>query len=113
LREGIAAAARARATAHKSGKSLRIDGQAGSGAKWQADMATQARAMGKLGIHARAPRSNLLLIHRQQVEELQRSLATLPVSSWLTSESTKRRAPSGRVKSPSFLSRLKSFTLGE
>lgn len=113
LRDGIAAAAKARATAQKTGKALRIDSKSIGNSKSQSGIALQTSAAGSLGIHARAPRSNLLLIHRQQVDELQRSLAMLPVSSWLTSESTKRKTGASLVKSPSFLSRVKSFTLGE
>jgi hypothetical protein len=113
LREGIAAAAKARATAARSGKSLRVDPKSGGHAKRQAGAASTQNATGGLGIHARAPRSNLLLIHRQQVAELERSLATLPVSNWLSSQSPARKSGSGLVKSPSFLSRVKAFTLGE
>jgi hypothetical protein len=130
LHDGIAAAAKARATSARVDKNLRIDpksemataaqrsstgGQSSTAdAKRQTASAQTTMAAGGLGIHARAPRSNLLLIHRQQIPELQQSLAKLPVTSWLAAESAKSKpAGSGHVKRPSFLSRVKNFTLGE
>ena len=130
LHDGIAAAAKARATSARVDKNLRIDPQAQmatSGqrsstdsqssivdAKRQTASAQSTIQANGLGIHARAPRSNLLLIHRQQIPELQQSLAKLPVTSWLAAEAAKSKpAGSGHVKRPSFLSRVKNFTLGE
>jgi Glycosyl transferase family 2 len=122
LHDGIAAAAKARATSARVDKNLRIDPKSYSSgnkstvvdANRHSTSAATATNSGTLGIHARAPRSNLLLIHRQQIPELQQSLAKLPVTSWLAAESTKPKPPgSGHVKRPSFLSRVKNFTLGE
>jgi hypothetical protein len=95
LRKGIAEAAAMRKL-KRSDKQVRIDTAAAS----------------QLGIHARAPGSNLLMIHRQQVGDFKQSLAAIPNVGWPAAAHVKAGG-SGAVKKPTFLSRAKRFALGE
>ncbi len=113
LRQGIAAAALAKARAAQSGKSLRIDLKSAA-SKESADQDSPAGEISSrgLGVHARAPRSNLLLVHRQQLGQLEQSLSSIS-RGWPAATSGNRRHGPQPVKSPTFLSRIKSFALGE
>jgi hypothetical protein len=112
LRQGIAAAALAKAKAAQAGKTLRIDPQSVTDS--QGDGATSGASTngevskGGLGVHARAPRSNLLLVHRQQLGQLEQSLDSI-ARGW---PAARRHGPQP-LKSPTFLSRVKRFALGE
>lgn len=96
LRKGIAEAAAMRKL-KRSDKQVRID----------------ANAAQPLGIHARAPGSNLLMIHRQQIADLKQTLANLPNTGWPAAAPVSKSRGNGAIKRPTFLSRAKSFALGE
>jgi glycosyltransferase involved in cell wall biosynthesis len=101
LRKGIAEAAAMRRST-KSGKLWRFDRKAPAG-----------NATGGLGIHARAPGSNLLLVHREQTADLKQSLVSMPNTGWPAAIQPANK-PGGRsVKRPSFLSRATKFALDE
>ncbi len=109
LRQGIAAAALAKAKAAQSGKTLRIDAKAQTADQSSGGKATAGEVSpGGLGVHARAPRSNLLLVHRQQLGQLEQSLDSI-AHGW---PAARRHGPQ-TLKSPTFLGRLKRFALGE
>ena len=114
LRQGVAAAAIAKARAAEAGKSYRIDLHSFGEIKPHDDSkSSPSKSSTALGIHARAPRSNLLLVHRHQLGQLKRSLAQMHNSGWPAGpKNTRRHNPDG-LKPPTFLSRLKEFTLGE
>jgi hypothetical protein len=111
LREGIAAAAIAKAKAAQTGRSLRIDGRAVSSANVSAG--STDFTLGGVGIHARAQRSNLLLVHRQQLGQLERTLSAIAATNAAAGSARPphRNLPSG--KSPNILNRLKSLAWGE
>lgn len=114
LRQGVAAAAIAKARAAQAGKSWRIDLH--TFAEHQPHDDSQSRptkSSSALGIHARAPRSNLLLVHRHQIGQLKRSLALMHNSGWPASPRNTRRHGADGLKPPTFLGRLRQFTLGE
>lgn len=67
----------------------------------------------RLGVHARAPRSNLLLIHRTQLVELGRTLAESHQTGWPAVPKQLHRHGPTAAKRPNFLSRLKEFARGE
>jgi hypothetical protein len=96
LRKGIAEAAAMR-NLKRTDRQLRID----------------ATAANPLGIHARAPGSNLLMVHRQQVGDLKQSLAAIPNVGWSAALHAATPRGTGAVKKPTFLSRAKRFALGE
>jgi hypothetical protein len=113
LRQGVAAAAMAKAKAAQSGKKYRIDSQIITNTPDEDQNASPAsRATRGLGIHARAPRSNLLLVHRQQLGQLGRSLKTLAAQNKPATHHDRRHGAEP-IKSPTFLSRVKTFALGE
>ena len=110
LRQGIAAAALAKAKAAQAGKALRIDAKTDPGIEPTNANAPAGEISSRgLGVHARAPRSNLLLVHRQQLGQLEQSLASIN-RGW---PAAARRHGPQPVKSPTFLSRVKRFALGE
>src|SRR6185369_17258908 len=85
LRHGIAAAAIAKAQAAQAGKSLRFDLQYVPGYAEEPTSGNRKSRIQKstpFALHARAPGSNLLLIHRQQLGQLKGSLAALPAAAW-------------------------------
>jgi hypothetical protein len=113
LRQGIAAAALAKAKAAQSGKQLRIDPKSSIvDQSEEKDTSAGEVAHRGLGVHARAPRSNLLLVHRQQLGQLEQSLSSMS-RGWPAAAASNRRHGPQPVKSPSFLGRIKSFALGE
>lgn len=67
----------------------------------------------RLGVHARAPRSNLLLIHRAQFTELERSLAKSHHAPWQAAPKQIYRHGPATAKRPNFLDKLKEFARGE
>jgi glycosyltransferase involved in cell wall biosynthesis len=71
------------------------------------------RRTDRLGVHARAPRSNLLLIHRGQLDQLEKSLAESHHTGWPAAPKNHRRHGPSNAKRPNFLSRLKDFARGE
>jgi hypothetical protein len=109
VRDGIAAAAIAKATAAQTGKSLRIDG--GSIAPAQDKPTSSDLAAGSLGIHARAQRSNLLMVHRHQLGQLERTLSALAAAATPSQRQHSQRKPLHTA--PNILRRLKSLALGE
>jgi glycosyltransferase involved in cell wall biosynthesis len=116
LRHGIAATAIAKAQAAQAGKSLRFDLQyvpKYAGESKNQKPSSKIRKSAPFALHARAPGSNLLLIHRQQLGQLKGSLATVPTSAWpadIRPGALRQKSP---IKKPSFLTRLKAFTWGE
>ncbi len=113
LRQGVAAAAIAKARAVQSGKSWRIDLHTFPDNRPHDDPKSRGDHSSALGIHARAPRSNLLMVHRQQIGQLKRSLALMHNPGWPANPRNTRRHSADGLKPPTFLSRLKEFTLGE
>ncbi len=114
LRQGVAAAAIAKARAVQAGKSWRIDLHTFPDHKPHDDPQSRAaKYSSALGIHASAPRSNLLMVHRQQLGQLKRSLALMHSPGWPASPRNMRRHGADGLKPPTFLTRLKEFTLGE
>ena len=111
LREGIAAAAIAKAKAAQTGKSLRIDGRVAGPAT--AAAASTDFTLGGVGIHARAQRSNLLLVHRQQLGQLEQTLAAIAAANARSGVPRVLRRTQSIAKTPSMLNRLKSLALGE
>lgn len=111
LRKGIAEAAAMRSS-KKAGKLWRIDPKA-SAVNDASGANPAGHATGNLGIHARAPGSNLLMVHRQQIGDLKRSLATLPDTGWPAAPRSARSHGRSPINRPSFLSRAKKFALGE
>ena len=111
LREGIAAAAIAKAKAAQAGKSLRIDGRV-AGPATAAATSTDF-TLGGVGIHARAQRSNLLLVHRQQLGQLEQTLAAIAAANARSGVPRVLRRTQTIAKTPSMLNRLKSLALGE
>lgn len=111
LRTGIAEAAAMRHS-KRAGKLWRIDPKA-QVANASALGSQTDRPTGLLGIHARAPGSNLLMIHRQQIADLKSSLATLPAYGWPAAPRSPRANARRAIKPPSFLTRAKNFALGE
>ncbi|MCC7084452.1 MAG: glycosyltransferase [Pirellulales bacterium] len=111
LRKGIAEAARL-SQSKRGGKLWRFDPQAETSIV-QAGAPEAVRSVGQLGIHARAPGSNLLMVHRQQVGELKKSLAALPDIGWPALQPSAKSRVGHPIKRPSFLSRAKQFALGE
>jgi hypothetical protein len=112
LRQGVAAAALAKAKAAQSGKKWRIDPQTIVSSVEDPNSPPASRVTRGLGIHARAPRSNLLLVHRQQLGQLNRSLAALAPRGKHAAHHDRRHGAEP-LKSPTFLSRIKTFALGE
>ncbi len=106
LRKGIAEAAAMRQS-KRTGKLWRIDPKAIGHDAGRANPADQ------LGLHARAPGSNLLMIHRQQIGDLKNSLARLPNTGWPAASRSVRGGTRNPIKPPSFLTRAKNFALGE
>jgi glycosyltransferase involved in cell wall biosynthesis len=111
LRKGIAEGAAMRQT-KRAGKLWRIDVRAEMNTP-VADTPEVGHAFGNLGIHARAPGSNLLMVHRLQVADLKRSLAALPATGWPASTQAAANRGGHPIKRPTFLSRAKRFALGE
>ena len=113
LRQGVAAAALAKAKAAQSGKKWRIDPQTMiSAAAEDLNAPPASRVTRGLGIHARAPRSNLLLVHRQQLGQLGRSLAALAPRGKHAAHHDRRHGAEP-IKFPTFLGRIKTFAFGE
>jgi hypothetical protein len=112
LRQGIGATTLAKAKAAQSGKTVRIDPQSNQ-SHGGVEVGQETTILGSLGIHSKAPRSNLLLVHRGQLASLEKSLkaATSIEPSMAPGDITPKST--GRVKGPSFLGRVKSFARGE
>jgi glycosyltransferase involved in cell wall biosynthesis len=99
-------------------KSWRVDAEAKQATGASAEKLQITPLLNGVCIHARAPKSNILLIKRQQLNRLESALAAVPKTPSLgTPVKTKansqdaQRAPG--LKSPSFLSHIKNFALGE
>jgi hypothetical protein len=112
LRQGVAAAALAKAKAAQSGKKWRIDAQTIASGVEDPNAPPESRITRGLGIHARAPRSNLLLVHRQQLGQLGRSLAAMAPRGKHAAHHDRRHGAEA-IKPPTFLGRIKTFALGE
>jgi hypothetical protein len=68
---------------------------------------------GGLGIHARAQKSNLLLVHRYQLGQLERTLSAIAASASTTKDPSVKRPAFLPGNTPNILSRLKSLAWGE
>jgi glycosyltransferase involved in cell wall biosynthesis len=118
LRHRITASATKPSTP-QNGKSWRLDSESKAAEHEAADKVQLTTLLDGCCIHAQATKSNFLLLKRQQLNRLENCLAVIPRSSRIeTSHSnlapSSQTAPSGqRIKSPSFLNHLKTFTLGE
>lgn len=106
LKKGIAEAATMRHS-RQTGKLWRVDPRAIGNHSGRTSQA------GQLGLHARAPGSNLLLIHREQIGDLKNSLAMLPNKGWPAHSRSVRTNTRSPIRPPSFLTRAKNFALGE
>ncbi|HEY2881411.1 MAG TPA: glycosyltransferase [Pirellulales bacterium] len=113
MRQGISSTVLAKAKAAESGRQLRIDPKSAELGDPPPN-ASQAEVLGGWAIHARGPRSNLLLVHRQQLPRLERSLKSLMPNRRAATQRSPAATPSKQaMKSPTFLGRLKSLALDE
>src|SRR5262245_33105395 len=113
VREGIAAAAVAKAKAAQTGRRLRIDPQSHGSTLARMARQQETTILNGLGLHVRGATSSLLLIHRLQLPKLEQQLKEVAASIWGQPQGENRRRSSRPMTSPTFLSRLTSFTLGE
>ncbi len=112
LRHGVAAAA-AKSQLTQANKSWRIDLQNSRLPTARSGNGRTPQDASLLGIHARAPRSNLLLVHRAQLGQLKRSLAVMPLAGWPAEDQNGIAQRKSAIKPPSFLAQVREFALGE
>jgi hypothetical protein len=99
-------------------KSLRIDGQSTAGQTSAAKIHLTKLFDGSC-IHAQARKSSVLLLKRQHLIRLEKSLAAIPRSNRMEmpqvgpAGAACRQTSSDALKRPSFLSQLQAFTLGQ
>jgi len=123
MRNRMAAAAGAHTNAKDKagprGKSWRVDAQSQTTVPPAAGKIQFTQLLGGKCLHARAPKSNFLLLGRGQLERLEHSLAAIPRPNWLEAPAPKRSHSQQalnkqhNLKSPSILGRVRNFTLGE
>lgn len=99
-------------------KSWRVDAEAKQAGGASAEKLKITPLLDGVCIHVRAPKSNILLLKRQQLGRLESALAAVPKTPSIGTPSVKQKPNSqdGRhagLKSPSFLSHIKNFALGE
>jgi hypothetical protein len=119
LRHNMTTAAAAKAKSEQGGKSWRVDPESTVAGRQPAGKVQVTTLFDGLCIHARAPKSNFLMLGHRQLDRLEHSLAAIPRSNWFEAPAANRSSSSRNtkrsqgIKPPSFLNQLKTFTLGE
>jgi len=111
-RESISPSGSAR-TANADGRTLRIDaGKPGRAVKSARSDSASVNILSGLGIHAGTEHGQVLLVHRYRLTQLEQAITSLsPLAP--AEQSIDQRSASRGAKRPNFLSRIRSFALGE
>jgi hypothetical protein len=100
-------------------KSWRVDTESTKAERQTSGKVQVTTLLNGLCIHARARKSSVLMLKRQQLDRLENSLAAVPRPFWINTASAKRstalqgKKRASELNPSSFLSLIKSFTLGE
>jgi glycosyltransferase involved in cell wall biosynthesis len=116
---GAANSAAGKSRENPAAKSWRVDAQAVTAGPPAAGKFQFTNLLDGKCIHARAPKSNFLLLQRGHLNRLEHSLAAIPRPNWFEAPGVGRARNQQGVNSqpglkpPSFLGRVRKFTLGE